>query len=81
VYTVVRSLKSFNDDFGWLICPVPELPPTWILTVNGKRNKTHDVPLADEVLDLLRDDASPGRRLRVALPEAVFQSRLIIEWR
>ena len=36
-----------------LVTP-PELPPTWILSVTGKRNKTRDVPLADEVVALLR---------------------------
>ena len=37
---------------------LPDLPPTWILSVTGKRNKTRDVPLADEVVDLLRDHAA-----------------------
>ena len=36
---------------------LPDLPPTWILSVTGKRNKTRDVPLADEVVALLRHHA------------------------
>jgi site-specific recombinase XerD len=34
-----------------------DLPPTWVLSVTGKRNKTRDVPLADEVVELLRAHA------------------------
>lgn len=32
---------------------LPGLPPTWVLSVTGKRSKTRDVPLADAVVDLL----------------------------
>jgi site-specific recombinase XerD len=32
---------------------LPDLPETWILTVTGKRNKTRDVPLNPEVVELL----------------------------
>jgi site-specific recombinase XerD len=32
---------------------LPDLPPTWILTVTGKRNKTREVPLNDDVVRLL----------------------------
>ena len=32
---------------------LPELPDTWILTVTGKRNKTREVPLNDDVVRLL----------------------------
>jgi len=32
---------------------LPDLPETWILTVTGKRNKTREVPLHDEVVRLL----------------------------
>lgn len=32
---------------------LPDLPETWILTVTGKRNKTREVPLMQEVVDLL----------------------------
>ena len=32
---------------------LPDLPETWILTVTGKRNKTREVPLIQEVVDLL----------------------------
>ena len=50
---------------------LPDLPETWILTVTGKRNKTRDVPLKDEVVRLLeihgkefieedKDCADPG---------------------
>jgi len=37
---------------------LPELPHAWILTVTGKRNKTREVPLAEDVVRLL---ASHGR--------------------
>ena len=37
---------------------LPGLPETWILTVTGKRNKTREVPLMQEVVDLL---AAHGR--------------------
>ena len=37
---------------------LPDLPETWILTVTGKRNKTREVPLMQEVVDLL---AAHGR--------------------
>lgn len=32
---------------------LPDLPETWVLTVTGKRNKTREVPLHDEVVRLL----------------------------
>ena len=32
---------------------MPDLPQTWVLTVTGKRNKTREVPLNDEVVRLL----------------------------
>ena len=32
---------------------LPDLPQTWILTVTGKRNKTREVPLNPEVVELL----------------------------
>jgi site-specific recombinase XerD len=32
---------------------LPELPETWVLTVTGKRNKTREVPLNPEVVELL----------------------------
>ena len=32
---------------------LPDLPETWVLTVTGKRNKTREVPLNDEVVRLL----------------------------
>ena len=32
---------------------LPDLPETWILTVTGKRNKTREVPLNPEVVELL----------------------------
>ena len=32
---------------------LPDLAPTWVLTVTGKRNKRREVPLADEVVALL----------------------------
>jgi len=40
---------------------LPELPPTWVLSVTGKRNKTRDVPLADDVVELLREHAEGFR--------------------
>jgi hypothetical protein len=32
---------------------LPDLPETWILTVTGKRNKTREVPLNPDVVELL----------------------------
>lgn len=32
---------------------LPDLPESWILTVTGKRNKTREVPLHDEIVRLL----------------------------
>jgi site-specific recombinase XerD len=32
---------------------LPDLPATWVLTVTGKRAKTREVPLTDEVVQLL----------------------------
>ena len=32
---------------------LPDLPETWILTVTGKRNKTREVPLQSEIVELL----------------------------
>ena len=32
---------------------LPDLPQTWVLTVTGKRNKTREVPLNDDVVTLL----------------------------
>jgi site-specific recombinase XerD len=32
---------------------LPDLPDTWVLTVTGKRNKTREVPLNDDVVTLL----------------------------
>ncbi|WP_342616735.1 site-specific integrase [Rhodoferax sp. GW822-FHT02A01] len=32
---------------------LPDLPMTWILTVTGKRNKTRDIPLNEDVVHLL----------------------------
>ena len=32
---------------------LPDLPETWVLSVTGKRNKTREVPLNDEVVRLL----------------------------
>jgi len=37
---------------------LPELPATWVLTVTGKRGKTREVPLTDEVVQML---ASHGK--------------------
>jgi site-specific recombinase XerD len=37
---------------------LPDLPQAWVLTVTGKRNKTREVPLQPEVVDLL---AAHGR--------------------
>ena len=36
---------------------VADLPPTWVLTVKGKRNKTREVPIPDDVVALLREHA------------------------
>ena len=40
---------------------LPDLPATWVLSVTGKRNKTRDVTLADEVVELLREHAEGFR--------------------
>jgi site-specific recombinase XerD len=32
---------------------LPDLPETWVLTVNGKRNKTREVPLNADIVQLL----------------------------
>ena len=40
---------------------LPELPPTWVLSVTGKRNKRRDVPLADAVVELLLEHAESFR--------------------
>ena len=37
---------------------LPDLPPTWVLSVTGKRNKTREVPLNDEVVRLLERHAA-----------------------
>ena len=42
---------------------LPDLPQTWVLTVTGKRNKTREVPLNDEVVRLL---ATHGKDFMVA---------------
>jgi site-specific recombinase XerD len=42
---------------------LPDLPPTWVLTVTGKRNKTRQVPLADEVVSKLELHARDGLAL------------------
>jgi integrase len=44
-----------------LLETLTELPPTWALSVTGKRNKTRDVPLAHEVVELLRQHAGGFR--------------------
>jgi site-specific recombinase XerD len=49
---------------------LPELPPTWVLSVTGKRNKTRDVPLADEVVDLLREHAEDFREPKAGCSES-----------
>lgn len=40
---------------------LPDLAPTWVLAVTGKRNKTRDVPLADEAVELIREHAESIR--------------------
>ncbi len=67
---------------------LPDLPPTWILSVTGKRNKTRDVPLGDEVVAQLRahaadfagggdDDGGSERPLICALRGSVPQWGLV----
>ncbi len=41
---------------------LPDLPDTWVLSVTGKRNKTRDVPLTDDVVRLL---ATHGKEFMV----------------
>jgi site-specific recombinase XerD len=36
---------------------ISDLPPTWILTVTGKRNKTRDIPLKDSIVALISQHA------------------------
>lgn len=36
---------------------LPDLPPTWVLTVTGKRNKTREVPLQDPIVVLITQHA------------------------
>lgn len=62
-----------------------DLPPTWVLSVTGKRDKTWDVPLADEVVELLREhaecfresgDDQAGRPLFCSLVASVHSGQL-----
>jgi len=34
---------------------LPDLPPTWVLTVTGKRKKTREIPLLDSVVRLITE--------------------------
>jgi site-specific recombinase XerD len=63
-----------------------DLPPTWVLSVTGKRNKTRDVPLADEVVELLQEhvqcfresgDDLAGRPLFCSLVASVPQWTIV----
>ncbi len=42
---------------------LPGLPATWVLSVTGKRNKTRDVPLADDIVACLNKHAQDFRAL------------------
>lgn len=38
---------------------LPDLPKAWVLTVTGKRNKTREVPLQEEVVKLIAEHGAP----------------------
>jgi len=48
---------------------LPELPQTWVLTVTGKRNKTRDIPLQAEVVQLLAQHGAQFRDEDSANPD------------
>ena len=54
---------------------IPGLPDSWVLTVCGKRNKTREVPLADDVVRLLathgKEFMDEDRHLSVAEQDAL----------
>ncbi|MES2951258.1 MAG: phage integrase family protein [Pseudomonadota bacterium] len=52
---------------------LPDLPETWILTVTGKRNKIREVPLVQDVVDLL---ALHGKEFLEADKRMVDQAEL-----
>lgn len=54
---------------------LPDLPETWILTVTGKRNKTREVPLNFEVVELL---ARHGKDFLEADQQAADQADLAL---
>jgi site-specific recombinase XerD len=43
---------------------VPEAPPAWVLSVMGKGRKQRDVPLADDVVAMLRTHEGHSSRCR-----------------
>jgi site-specific recombinase XerD len=55
---------------------LPELPPTWVLTVTGKRNKQREVPLADDMVALLDAHARDALGADGAEPGEGVQGRL-----
>lgn len=62
---------------------LPDLPPAWVLTITGKRNKVREVPLADEVVALLDRhavEAAPAAGDRTAMPLVFALNGSVAQW-